>query len=77
MEDRQASVIFDDFETRNLPLEHAGLVQGSPLSLILFKFYNSDLMDQAVDHNSSASAFIDDYFRWRSNLTVEENIKKI
>ena len=25
MENRQASVIFDDFEMENLPLEHAGL----------------------------------------------------
>ena len=36
MEDHQASVTFDDFETENLPLEHAGLAQGSPLSPILF-----------------------------------------
>ncbi|KAI3033203.1 hypothetical protein CBS76997_11321 [Aspergillus niger] len=77
MEDRQASVTFDDFESENLPLEHAGLAQGSPLSPILFGFYNSDLVDQVVDQNGGASAFIDDYFRWRSYPTVEENIKKI
>ncbi|KAI3040862.1 hypothetical protein CBS147352_9731 [Aspergillus niger] len=77
MEDRQASVTFDDSESENLPLEHAGLAQGSPLSPILFGFYNSDLVDQVVDQNGGASAFIDDYFRWRSYPTVEENIKKI
>ncbi|GAA93218.1 reverse transcriptase [Aspergillus luchuensis IFO 4308] len=77
MEDRQASVTFDDFESESLPLEHAGLAQGSPLSPILFGFYNSDLVDQVVDQNGGASAFIDDYFRWRSYPTVEENIKKI
>ncbi|GCB24323.1 putative 115 kDa protein in type-1 retrotransposable element R1DM [Aspergillus awamori] len=31
----QASVMFDDFETDRLPLENAGLAQGSPLSPIL------------------------------------------
>ncbi|TPR10125.1 hypothetical protein CAN33_0054905 [Aspergillus niger] len=36
-----------------------------------------NLVDQAVDHNGGASAFIDDYFCWRSYPTVEENIKKI
>jgi hypothetical protein len=63
IEDRQVSVIFNDFETGNLPLEHAGLAQESPLSPILFRFYNSDLVDQAVNHNGGASAFIDNYFR--------------
>ncbi|GCB25864.1 probable RNA-directed DNA polymerase from transposon X-element [Aspergillus awamori] len=77
LDDRQASVTFDDFESENLPLEHAGLAQGSPLSPILLGFYNSDLVDQVVDQNGGASAFIDDYFRWQSYPTVEENIKKI
>ena len=77
MDDRQASVTFDDFGSESLPLEHASLAQGSPFLPILFGFYNSDLVDQAVDHNGGASAYIDDNFRWRSYLTVEENIKKI
>ncbi|THC88516.1 hypothetical protein EYZ11_012034 [Aspergillus tanneri] len=77
MEDRAASIGFDDFETRVAPLENAGLAQGSPLSPILFTFFNSDLVDQTVDHHGGASAFIDDYFRWRAGRSSEENLKKI
>lgn len=77
MTSRSASITLDDFESDNTLLENAGLAQGSPLSPILFGFYNSDLVDQPVDSNGGASAFIDDYFRWRTSSSVEENIQKI
>ncbi|KAI3111220.1 hypothetical protein CBS147330_9923 [Penicillium roqueforti] len=60
--DRHASIGFDDFHTEVTPLANAGLAQGSPLSPILFTFFNSDLVDQPVTFHGSASAFIDDYF---------------
>lgn len=77
MEDRLANITFDDFESAVAPLENAGLAQGSPLSPILFTFFNSDLVDQPVDYHGGASAYIDDYFRWRAGRSAEENIKKI
>jgi len=77
MEDRSASLKFDDFTTAVTLLAKAGLAQGSPLSPILFDFFNSDLVDQPVDFKGGASAFIDDYFRWRVGKTAEENIRKI
>jgi hypothetical protein len=64
MEDRYASIAFDDFETQPLLLENAGLAQGSPLLLILFTFFNLKLVNQPVDLQGGASAFIDDYFWW-------------
>jgi hypothetical protein len=44
------------------PLANAVLAQGSPLSPILFAFFNADLVDQPVNIHGEASAFIDDYF---------------
>jgi hypothetical protein len=43
--DRHASINFDDFQTEVTLLENAGLAQGSPLSPILFGFFNSVLVD--------------------------------
>ena len=77
MSGRQANMGFDDYQTAVAPLENAGLAQGSPLSPILFAFFNSDLVDQPVDFDGGASAFIDDYFRWRVGWTAEENLAKI
>ncbi|KAI2870635.1 hypothetical protein CBS76997_10189 [Aspergillus niger] len=77
MQGRSASISFDDFESPMSPLENAGLVQGSPLSPILFIFFNSNLVDRPVDCHGGASAFIDDYFRWRAGKSAEENLKKL
>ncbi|KAI2740893.1 hypothetical protein DTO013E5_8372 [Penicillium roqueforti] len=47
--DRHANIRFDDFRTETTPLVNAGLAQGSPLSPILFTFFNADLVDQPLD----------------------------
>ncbi|CEJ62846.1 Putative Reverse transcriptase [Penicillium brasilianum] len=77
MSDRYANIGFDDFRTETAPLANAGLAQGSPLSPILFAFFNADLVDQPVTFYGGASAFIDDYFRWRVGRSAEENLAKL
>jgi hypothetical protein len=54
-------------------LEQAALPQGSPLSPILFLFSNVDLMQQRIDQNSRAIAFVDDYTAWVVGKTAAEN----
>lgn len=49
MSDRHANIGFDDFCIEITLLVNAGLAQGSPLSPILFAFFNADLVDQPVD----------------------------
>jgi hypothetical protein len=58
MEAQSASIKFDDFKTDVGPLQNAGLAQGSPLSPILFAFFNSDLVNQPVNFNGGASTYI-------------------
>lgn len=77
MSDRFANIGFDNFRTKIAPLDNAGLAQGSPLSPILFTFFNSELVDQAVTPHGGASAFINDYFRWRVGPSAEDNLAKI
>jgi len=77
MSDRHANIGFDDFRTETELLAHAGLAQGSPLSPVLFAFFNADLVDQPINSRGGASAFIDDYFRWRVGNLLEENLAMI
>ena len=58
-------------------LEQAGLPQGSPLSPILFLFFNADLVQQRIDQNSGAIAFVDDYTVWVVGATAAENMDRL
>lgn len=78
---RQASIKVNGDETRIQDIEHAGLPQGSPLSPILFLFFNADLIASKGTDREDSVAFIDDYTVWvvgpnpeANTKTIEENI---
>ncbi len=54
-------------------LSHAGLPQASPLSPILYLFFNSDLVRNVINKNKGAIAFIDDYTAWVTGTSIAGN----
>ncbi|KAJ6436766.1 Chromo domain protein [Purpureocillium lavendulum] len=54
-------------------LPQAGLPQGSPLSPVLFLFFNADLVQQQIDCYGGSLAFVDDYTAWVTGPTAQSN----
>lgn len=72
---RQVSVLVNGHTTETAGLPHAGLPQGSPLSPILFLYFNADLVSSKINRNKSAIAFVDDYTTWITGPSAEQNTK--
>jgi hypothetical protein len=58
---RHAQVIVGSFESDMSPIEFAGIPQGSPLSPLLYVYYNADLVEWKIDRNKGAIGFVDDF----------------
>lgn len=59
--ERAVTIVVNGLASGLTELEQAGLPQGSPLSPILFLFFNADLVQQQIDQNGGSIAFVDDY----------------
>jgi len=67
---RRASVVVNRYKTHEEELPHSGLPQGSPLSTMVFLFFNADLLEQAIS-NGDTMAFVDDYTAWVVGANAE------
>jgi len=59
--ERTATMVVNGYKTEQMPLQQAGLPQGSPLSPILFLFFKADLVKHKLSSSGGSIAFVDDY----------------
>ena len=74
---RRASVMINGKDSEITDLQHAGLPQGSPLSPILFLFFNADLIRGHINRNRGSIAFVNDYSAWFTGDSIQENVEKL
>jgi hypothetical protein len=75
--DRQASIVVNGVTSPMVDLPQAGLPQGSPLSPILFLFFNADLVQSTITGQQGSIAFVDDFTAWVTGDSADENIEKL
>ncbi|OAQ57981.1 reverse transcriptase [Purpureocillium lilacinum] len=71
--ERSASIVVNGQASDRQALPQAGLPQGSPLSPILFLFFNADLVQRKISTAGGSVAFVDDYSAWVTGPTAEAN----
>jgi hypothetical protein len=74
---RRAAIAFDDLCSETVDVTHPGLPQGSPLSLVLYILFNSDLLIGTINAKEGDMGFVDDYTAWVVGKSAEENTAKL
>lgn len=74
---RSASLAIQSYESPVEAILHPGVPQGSPLSPILYIFYNAGLVDQPINAQGGSLGFVDDYSAWTVGNSAAENTEKL
>lgn len=77
MKNRQATITVNGSSTRQAALHNAGLPQGSPLSPILYIFFNADLVASVINKSKGTIAFVDDFSAWVTGFSIDSNINQL
>jgi hypothetical protein len=75
--ERRAHITFDGFSSDTAQIAQAGLPQGSPLSPVLYLFYNANLVASPINHIGGSIAFVDDYSAWVMGPNASANTLKL
>ena len=59
LKDRVTTLKFDGFILDQIPINN-GIGQGDPLSMVLYQYYNADLLDIPIHDGEDAEAYVDD-----------------
>src|SRR5712675_1245637 len=71
LRDRITTLKFDGFNSETIGIDN-GIGQGDPLSMILYQFYNADLLDIPAEKGESAIAYVDDTLLLSTADTFQE-----
>ena len=61
LKDRITTLKFDGYASDPIPIDN-GIGQGDPLSMVLYQYYNADLLDIPKGIDEDAEAYVDDAF---------------
>jgi hypothetical protein len=75
--DRKAQVIVGKYESEVKRIDFPGIPQGSPLSPLLYIWYNADLVNRKIDTKGGAIGFVDDFNAWVTGVDEEETTRLV
>lgn len=77
IKNRQATITVNESSTRQAALHNAGIHQGSPLSLILYIFFNADSVASVINKSKGTIAFVNDFSAWVTGFSINSNINQL
>ena len=76
LKERVTTLRFDGYTTDRIPIDN-GIGQGDPLSMVMYQYYNADLIDIPKHPEEDAVAYVDDAFMLASGKDFPSAHKRI
>jgi exonuclease III len=76
LQERKTTLKFDGYESDPIHIDN-GIGQGDPLSMVLYQFYNADLLDIPKDDSENALAYVDDTVMLATAKTFKNAHRKL